>query len=66
MLLKESMVIYTIGVGTLDWSSEPIQCALCEKKYDYINLHLNDNSAHKTYLLSSDYQIIKLTQRAQG
>ena len=26
----ETLVIFTFGVGTLDWSSEPVQCALCE------------------------------------
>ena len=28
--IKGMLVIYTFGIGTLDWSSEPVQCALCE------------------------------------
>ena len=28
--MKGILVIFAFGVGTLDWSSEPIQCALCE------------------------------------
>ena len=42
------LLIFTFGVRTLDRSSEPVQCALAwlgEWKYDYINLHLNDNSS---------------------
>ena len=27
---KGMIVIFTFGVGTLDWSSEPVQCVLCE------------------------------------
>ena len=42
--IKGTVVIFTFGIGTLDWSSEPVQCAFCESKYNYINLHLNDNS----------------------
>ena len=38
-------VICTFGIRTLDWSSEPVHCALCEQNYDCINLHLNDNSS---------------------
>ena len=34
--IKEMLVIFTFGVESLDWSSEPIQCALCEQKYDCI------------------------------
>ena len=42
------LLIFTFGVRTLDRSSEPVQCALAwlgDWKYDYINLHLNDNSS---------------------
>ena len=28
--IKGMLVIFIFGVGTLDWSSEPVQCALCE------------------------------------
>ena len=28
--IKGMLVIFTFGVGTLDWSSEPIQCVLYE------------------------------------
>ena len=28
--IKGILVNFTFGVGTLDWSSEPVQCALCE------------------------------------
>ena len=28
--IKGMLVIFTFGVGTLDWSSEPVQCGLCE------------------------------------
>ena len=28
--IKGMLVVLTFGVGTLDWSSEPIDCALCE------------------------------------
>ena len=43
--IKGMLVIFTFGIGTLDWSSKPVQCALSEYKYDYINLYLNDNSS---------------------
>ena len=28
--IKGILLIFTFGIGTLDWSSEPVQCALCE------------------------------------
>ena len=28
--IKEMLAIFTFGIGTLNWSSEPIQCMLCE------------------------------------
>ena len=28
--IEGMVVIFTFGVVSLDWSSEPIQCALCE------------------------------------
>ena len=43
--IKEMLVIFTFGIRTLDWSSKPDQCVLCVQNYDYINLHLNDNSS---------------------
>ena len=43
--IKEMPVSFTFGVESLDWSSEPIQCALCEQKYDCINFYLNNNSS---------------------
>ena len=43
--IKGILVVFRFSVGTLDWCSEPVQCALCEQKYDYINFHLNDNSS---------------------
>ena len=42
--IKEMMVIYTFGVEPLDWSSECFIVCCVSKMYDYINLHLNDNS----------------------
>ena len=28
--IKGILVIFTFGVTMLDWSSEPVQCTLCE------------------------------------
>ena len=43
--IKGILVIFLFGVRTLDYCSEPIQCALCEYKDDYSNLHLNYNTS---------------------
>ena len=45
--IKGMLVIWTFDVGKLGWFSEPIQCAMCEYKYDSIKFHLNDNNTQK-------------------
>ena len=37
-VIEGILAIFTFGVGSLDWSSEPLSM------YDYINFYSNDNS----------------------
>ena len=56
LAIKGMCVIFTFGIGMLDWNSEPFNVCCVGKKYDYINLLLIDNTPRYINLLSSNFR----------